>query len=312
MAEGIPVVRESPFRAWVSIMYGCNNFCTYCIVPYVRGGERSRKPEDILSEVRALVESGCREITLLGQNVNSYGKGSDFNCDFAELLRRISEIPGDFLLRFMTSHPKDASFRLIDIMAESPKIAHQFHLPVQSGSDRILKAMNRNYTREAYLSLIRYMRERMPDITITSDIIVGFPGETEEDFEDTLSILREVKYDMVYSFIYSKRRGTPAAQMENQVPDEVKSGRMTRLLARQNEISLEKNLPLVGRTLRVLVEGRSKTNPERFTGRTQGNKIVLFDGDDGMTGRFADIRITRAAPFTLWGEVESTDRSYKK
>lgn len=312
IAEDIPVYRVGGVSAWVSIMYGCNNFCTYCIVPYVRGGERSRKPEDILSEVRALVESGCREITLLGQNVNSYGKGSDFNCDFAELLRRISEIPGDFLLRFMTSHPKDASFRLIDIMAESPKIAHQFHLPVQSGSDRILKAMNRNYTREAYLSLIRYMRERMPDITITSDIIVGFPGETEEDFEDTLSILREVKYDMVYSFIYSKRRGTPAAQMENQVPDEVKSGRMTRLLARQNEISLEKNLPLVGRTLRVLVEGRSKTNPERFTGRTQGNKIVLFDGDDGMTGRFADIRITRAAPFTLWGEVESTDRSYKK
>lgn len=308
----LPSRRSQRFHAWVPIMQGCNNFCTYCIVPYVRGGERSRKPEDILSEVRALVESGCREITLLGQNVNSYGKGSDFNCDFAELLRRISEIPGDFLLRFMTSHPKDASFRLIDIMAESPKIAHQFHLPVQSGSDRILKAMNRNYTREAYLSLIRYMRERMPDITITSDIIVGFPGETEEDFEDTLSILREVKYDMVYSFIYSKRRGTPAAQMENQVPDEVKSGRMTRLLARQNEISLEKNLPLVGRTLRVLVEGRSKTNPERFTGRTQGNKIVLFDGDDGMTGRFADIRITRAAPFTLWGEVESTDRSYKK
>lgn len=304
MAEGIPVVRESSFRAWVSIMYGCNNFCTYCIVPYVRGGERSRKPEDILSEVRALVESGCREITLLGQNVNSYGKGSDFHCDFAELLHRISEIPGDFLIRFMTSHPKDASFRLIDTMAENPKIARQFHLPVQSGSDRILRAMNRNYTRDGYLSLIRYMREKMPDITITSDIIVGFPGETEEDFEETLSILREVQYDMVYSFIYSKRRGTPAAEMENQVPEEIKSERMTRLLARQNEISLEKNLPLVGRTLRVLVEGKSKTNPDKFTGRTEGNKIVLFDGDDGMTGRFADIYITRAAPFTLWGEVD--------
>jgi len=303
ISERMPVLRESTFRAWVSIMYGCNNFCSYCIVPYVRGRERSRNPEDILSEVNELVRAGYREITLLGQNVNSYGKNADFDCDFAELLHRIAEIPGDFLIRFMTSHPKDASKKLIDTMAESPKIARQFHLPVQSGSDRILKEMNRRYTRESYLSLIRYMRERMPDMAISTDIIVGFPGETEEDFEQTLSILREVKYDMVFSFIYSKREGTPAAEMENQVPEEIKTQRMTRLLALQNEISLDKNLPLVGKTLRVLAEGQSKTNPDMFTGRTEGNKIVLFDGDETMTGNFVNIRITKAAPFTLWGDV---------
>ena len=261
------------------------------------------EPEDILSEIQGLVENGYREITLLGQNVNSYGKYSGWDCDFSALLRKIAELPGDFIIRFMTSHPKDASHELIDTMAAYPKIARQFHLPVQSGSDRILHEMNRNYTRESYLSLVRYMRERMPDITVTSDIIVGFPGETEEDFEDTLSILREVRYDMVYSFIYSKRAGTPAAEMENQVPEDVKRDRMAKLLALQTEISLEKNLPLVGRGLRVLAEGRSKTNPDKFTGRTEGNKIVLFDGKDGMTGKFIQVKITKSAPFTLWGEV---------
>ena len=203
----------------------------------------------------------------------------------------------------MTSHPKDATRTLIDTMAAFPKVARQFHLPVQSGSDRVLAAMNRHYTRESYLSLVCYMREKMPDITVTSDIIVGFPGETEADFEDTLSILREARYDMVYSFLYSKRDGTPAAEMENQVPEEIKRERIERLLALQNEISLEKNLSLVGKTLRVLAEGRSKTNADRFTGRTEGGKIVLFDGTDEMTGRFLPVRITRAAPFTLWGEV---------
>lgn len=307
ISEAMPVLRESSFKAWVSIMYGCNNFCSYCIVPYVRGRERSRRPEDILSEVNALVRAGYREITLLGQNVNSYGKEFPEKGGFAELLRQIAAIPGDFIIRFMTSHPKDASRELIDTIAEYPKIARQFHLPVQSGSDRILREMNRRYTRESYLSLIRYMRERMPEITVSTDIIVGFPGETEEDFEDTLSILQEVKYDMVFSFIYSKRSGTPAAEMENQVPEEVKSRRMAKLLDVQNEISLSKNRPLVDRTLRVLVEGRSKTNPELFTGRTEGNKIVLFAGDETMTGSFADIRITRAAPFTLWGDVVKAD-----
>ena len=301
--EGIPVLRENPYKAWVSIMYGCNNFCTYCIVPYVRGRERSRRPEDILREVRELVESGCREITLLGQNVNSYGKEFGGECDFADLLSRICEIEGDYIIRFMTSHPKDASRKLIDTMAANPHIARQFHLPVQSGSDRILKAMNRNYTRESYLSLIRYMREKMPDIAISTDIIVGFPGETEEDFEDTLSIVREARYDMMYSFIYSKRGGTPAAEMENQVPAEVTGKRFPRLLEVQNEISLERNLVWENQTLRVLVDGRSKNNPDKFSGRTDGNKIVLFDADDSYIGKFVNIKITKAQTFALIGEI---------
>lgn len=301
--EGIPVLRENPYKAWVSIMYGCNNFCTYCIVPYVRGRERSRRPEDILREVRELVASGCREITLLGQNVNSYGKEFGGECDFADLLSRICEIEGDYIIRFMTSHPKDASRKLIDTMAANPRIARQFHLPVQSGSDRILKAMNRNYTRESYLSLIRYMREKMPDIAISTDIIVGFPGETEEDFEDTLSIVREARYDMMYSFIYSKRGGTPAAEMENQVPAEVTGKRFPRLLEAQNEISLERNLVWENQILRVLVDGRSKNNPDKFSGRTDGNKIVLFDADDSYIGKFVNIKITKAQTFALIGEI---------
>ena len=301
--EGIPVLRENPYKAWVSIMYGCNNFCTYCIVPYVRGRERSRRPEDILNEVRGLVADGCREITLLGQNVNSYGKEFGGECDFADLLSRICEIEGDYIVRFMTSHPKDASRKLIDTMAANPKIARQFHLPVQSGSDRLLKAMNRNYTRESYLSLIRYMREKMPDIAISTDIIVGFPGETEEDFEDTLSIVREARYDMMYSFIYSKRSGTPAAEMKDQIPPEVTGARFPRLLEVQNEISLERNLVWENKTLRVLVDGRSKNNPDKFSGRTDGNKIVLFDADDSYIGKFVNIKITKAQTFALIGEI---------
>ncbi|MBR6744672.1 MAG: tRNA (N6-isopentenyl adenosine(37)-C2)-methylthiotransferase MiaB [Clostridia bacterium] len=306
--EGIPVLRENPYKAWVSIMYGCNNFCTYCIVPYVRGRERSRRPEDILDEIRGLVADGCREITLLGQNVNSYGKEFGGECDFADLLAKICEIEGDYIVRFMTSHPKDASRKLIDTMAANPKIARQFHLPVQSGSDRILKAMNRNYTRESYLSLIRYMREKMPDIAISTDIIVGFPGETEEDFEETLSIVREARYDMMYSFIYSKRSGTPAAEMADQIPPAVTGARFPRLLEVQNEISLERNLVWENQTLRVLVDGRSKNNPEKFSGRTDGNKIVLFDADDSDIGKFVNIRITKAQTFALIGEIVNDGR----
>ncbi len=302
IAEGLPVIRESNFRAWVSIMYGCNNFCTYCIVPYVRGRERSRRPEKILEEVRSLAESGCKEITLLGQNVNSYGKEFGGECDFATLLSRICEIEGDFTVRFMTSHPKDASHALIDVMASNPKIAKHFHLPVQSGSDRLLKEMNRHYNREAYLSLVDYMREKMPDIAISTDIIVGFPGETEEDFNDTLDLMRKVKYDMVFSFIYSPRTGTPAAKLE-QVPDDVKTERMSRLLALQNELLAEKNEYYVGKTLRVLVEGPSKTNGAKMSARTEGNRIVLFDGDESLTGKFIDLKITSSAPFALMGEI---------
>ena len=301
--EGIPVLRESPYKAWVSIMYGCNNFCTYCIVPYVRGRERSRRPEDILKEIEVLVADGCKEITLLGQNVNSYGKEFGGECDFADLLDRICKIEGDFIVRFMTSHPKDASLKLIDTMAANPKVARQFHLPVQSGSDRILSEMNRHYTRDTYLSLIRYMREKMPDIAISTDIIVGFPGETDEDFEQTLSIVREARYDMMYSFIYSKRSGTPAAEMENQVPPEVTGVRFPRLIETQNEISLERNLVWENKTLRVLVDGRSKNNPDKFSGRTDGNKIVLFDADDSQIGKFVNVKITKAQTFALIGEI---------
>jgi tRNA-2-methylthio-N6-dimethylallyladenosine synthase len=284
-------------------MYGCNNFCTYCIVPYVRGRERSRRPEDIISEVRELVKDGYREITLLGQNVNSYGKEFGDGCDFADLLSRICEIEGDFLVRFMTSHPKDASKKLIDVMAANDKIAKHFHLPVQSGSDRILKEMNRHYDRATYLELIRYMREKMPEVCISTDIIVGFPGETEADFEDTLSIVKEVGYDMMYSFIYSKRTGTPAAEMPDQIPAQITGERFARLIETQNAISLTRNLPYENKTVRVLVDGRSKNNPDKFSGRTEGNKIVLFDGDDSMTGTFVSVRVDEAQTFALKGEV---------
>ncbi|MBQ5833985.1 MAG: tRNA (N6-isopentenyl adenosine(37)-C2)-methylthiotransferase MiaB, partial [Clostridia bacterium] len=303
MEEGIPTHRVSGYRAWVSIMYGCNNFCSYCIVPYVRGRERSRAPEAILAEVRELVEKGYRDITLLGQNVNSYGKDRGDGYDFADLLRELDGIEGDFWLRFMTSHPKDASRKLIDVMAESRHVAHQFHLPLQSGSDRILKAMNRHYDTERYLSIVDYLRERIPDVTITSDIIVGFPGESEEDFEGTLAILRRVRFDMLYSFIYSPRKGTPAASME-QVPRDVQGARFERLLQTQNEIGKERNQPLVGKTLRVLCDGESKTNSAIYSGRTEGNKIVFFEGKPEEKGCFVNVRIDRADAFALYGERE--------
>ena len=305
VAEGLPIYRESSYRAWVSIMYGCNNFCTYCIGPYVRGRERSRRPEDIIAEVKGLVEAGYKDITLLGQNVNSYGKDAKSDdgeiYDFADLLRDIDKIEGDYHIRFMTSHPKDASKKLIDVIADSKHVAHQFHLPMQSGSDRILKAMNRHYDREKYLSTVTYLRERVPDVTISSDIIVGFPGETDEDFEATLDMLRKVRFDMTYSFIYSPRKDTPAAAMECQIPDAIKGERMNRLLETQNEIALEKNKPLENKILRVLCDGKSKNNENVYSGRTEGNKIVLFDGNESDTGKFVDILITRAETFALYG-----------
>ena len=299
VAEGLEIDRESKYRAWVSIMYGCNNFCSYCIVPYVRGRERSRRMEDIVSEVEALAKEGYKDITLLGQNVNSYAKGMEY--DFADLMERLSAIEGDFKLRFMTSHPKDASRKLIDVMAENEKIARHFHLPLQSGSDRMLKAMNRHYDKAQYLDTVRYIREKMPDIAITTDIIVGFPGETEEDFEETLEMLKTVRYDMIFSFIYSPRKGTPAAEIE-QIPENVKSERFARLLELQNEISLSKNLPLVGKTLRVLCDGVSKNNDELLSGRTEGNKIVFFGGDSSDEGKYLNIKIDRAEAFALYGE----------
>jgi len=306
VAEGLPIYRESSYRAWVSIMYGCNNFCTYCIVPYVRGRERSRRPEDIVAEVRELVKAGYKDITLLGQNVNSYGKdavGDDGEIyDFADLLADIDKIEGDYFIRFMTSHPKDASDKLIDVMASSKHIAHQFHLPMQSGSDRVLKKMNRHYDTAKYLRTVEYLREKIPDVTISSDIIVGFPGETEEDFEGTLKMLDRVRFDMTYSFIYSPRKGTPAAEMECQIPDEVKGERFNRLLELQNSIALEKNRPMEGKIIKVICDGPSKNNSDVYSGRSEGNKIVLFDGCEDDIGQFVKLKITRAETFALYGE----------
>ncbi len=302
VAEDMPVVRESNYRAWVSAMYGCNNFCSYCIVPYVRGRERSRLKENIVKEVRELVKGGYRDITLLGQNVNSYGKDMGAEYDFADLLAELDTIEGDYVLRFMTSHPKDASHKLIDVMASGKHIAHHFHLPMQSGSDAVLKAMNRHYDREKYLSIVDYIREKMPNATITSDIIVGFPNETESDFADTLDILERVKFDMIFSFIYSPRKGTPAAEMA-QIPEEIKSERFERLLAKQNEISLMQNKKLEGKIVRVLCDGKSKNKAGSVNGRTDGTKIVFFDTPRDMTGEFVNIKIDRAETFALYGSI---------
>ena len=302
VAEGIPVTRESNYKAWLSVMYGCNNFCSYCIVPYVRGRERSRRKEDILEEFKQLISEGYKDITLLGQNVNSYGKDNDDGCDFADLLKLLCQVDGDYKIHFMTSHPKDATRKLIDVMAEEEHMAKHFHLPMQSGSDRVLKAMNRHYDTARYMSIVDYMREKIPDVAITSDIIVGFPGETEDEFEMTLDMLRKVGFDMLYSFIYSPRKGTPAAEMETQIPKEIQNNRFERLLAVQNGIALEKNIPLVGKTVRVLCDGESKTNSELYSGRTEQAKIVFFEGEENDVGQFVDVEITKAEAFALYGK----------
>lgn len=301
ITEGLPIARESKHMAWLSIMYGCNNFCSYCIVPYVRGRERSRSADSIISEAKQLIADGARDITLLGQNVNSY-KGED-GCDIAELIHRIASLDGDFRLRFMTSHPKDASDRLIEAMATEEKLVKHFHLPIQSGSDEILRVMNRRYTVESYLEKLEKLRRAVPDVSITSDIIIGFPGETEDDFEATLDILKKARYDMIYSFIYSPRNGTPAAKMENQVPHEVSTERFERLLAVQNAISDERNSRFVGRVLRVLVEDVSKTDPDTLTGRGDPVRPIHFKGDRSLIGKLIDVEITSAATFCLEGRV---------
>ncbi|MBR4960420.1 MAG: tRNA (N6-isopentenyl adenosine(37)-C2)-methylthiotransferase MiaB [Clostridia bacterium] len=306
IAEGLPLDRTSKHMAWLSVMYGCNNFCSYCIVPHVRGRERSRRMEDILAEAKMLIADGAKDITLLGQNVNSYGKdltSDGEGADFADVMRAVCALDGDFRLRFMTSHPKDASDRLIAALADCPKAARHFHLPVQSGSDEILCRMNRKYTSAHYKSLIDRMKAAVPDISITSDIIVGFPGETEEDFEATLDMLRYVEYDMIFSFIYSPRPGTPAAEMEDQVPHEVSTARFERLLALQNEISLRRNERFLDKTLRVLVEGISKTDSAMLTGRGDPVRPVHFPGDPALVGQFVHVKIERITPFTLEGTL---------
>ena len=301
ITEGIPQVRDSGLKAWVSIMYGCNNFCTYCIVPYVRGRERSRKPEDILAECRSLIESGVKDITLLGQNVNSYGKDLDCGVDFADLLARIAQLPGDFLVRFMTSHPRDASEKLFDTMAAYPRIAKQLHLPFQSGSSRVLKAMNRHYDRETYLNKVAYAKKVMPDLVLTSDVIVGFPGETEEEFEETISLIQTVHYDSLFTFIFSPRPGTPAAKMEDTTPREEKNARFDRLCAVQNAISEEIHALYIGKTLRCLVDGQDK---DMLTARTEGGRLVRFAGDASLIGSFQMLTITGATTWSLTGTLD--------
>ncbi len=299
IAEGLPLAREQKHMAWLSVMYGCNNFCSYCIVPYVRGRERSRKMDDIVEEAKMLIADGAKDITLLGQNVNSYGKDLTEGYDFADVLHRVCALPGDFRVRFMTSHPKDASDRLIEAIATEEKIVRHLHLPVQSGSDAVLKRMNRRYTAEYYCSLIDKMRAAVPDISLTSDIIVGFPGETEEDFTATLDMLSYVRYDMIFSFIYSPRIGTPAAEMPDQIPHEVSTERFERLLALQNAISDERNSRFVGRKVRVLVEGTSKTDDNVLTGRGDIVRPIHFIGDKSKIGTFTDVEITAATTFSL-------------
>ena len=300
IAEGLPQSRDSKLKAWVSIMYGCNNFCTYCIVPYVRGRERSRKAADILAECRQLIENGAKDITLLGQNVNSYGKDLEEGLDFADLLKEIAQIPGDFLIRFMTSHPRDASEKLFDTMASSPKIAKQLHLPFQSGSSRVLKAMNRHYDRETYLQKVHYAKSVMPDLVLTSDVIVGFPGETEAEFEETISLIEAVRYDSLFTFIFSPRNGTPAAKMEDPTPKAEKNRRFDRLCAVQNSISEELHKAYVGKTFRCLVDGKDK---DLLTARTEGGRLVRFIGDDTLIGSFRELTITGATTWSLTGEL---------
>ena len=302
VVEDLPIRRDSGFRAWLPIMYGCDNFCTYCIVPYVRGRERSREPDAILAEFRGLVQAGYKEITLLGQNVNSYGKGLENPIDFADLLDLLCRVPGDYQIRFMTSHPKDASRKLIDTIAAQPKVCKHIHLPVQCGSDRLLKLMNRHYTVAQYRQLIDYARARIPGVTFSSDIIVGFPGETEEDFLGTLDLVEGVGYMQLFTFIYSRREGTPAADMEDPTPRAEKTARMERLLKVQERHSHAAVAALVGRTVRVLVEGAGRT-PGTLNGRLDNNLVVEFPAPESRIGQWARVELTGARAAMLTGRL---------
>ncbi len=302
IVEGLPVKRDGTFRAWVPVMYGCNNFCSYCIVPYVRGRERSRDFDKVIEEVKGLVASGYKEITLLGQNVNSYNKTLSYDKQFPALLRAINDIEGDFIIRFMTSHPRDCTRELIEAMAECKKVAKHLHLPVQSGNDRVLNEMNRHYTREKYLSLIEYAYELMPDLSITSDIIVGFPGETYEEFCDTLTLVEKVRYTSLFTFIFSPRQGTKAYDMEDPVSRQEKGVWFKELTDLQERIAGERTAKMKGRSYRVLVEEKAKT--EGFlSGRTQGNVIIEFEGDESLIGSFADVRVTNPRTWIVYGEL---------
>ena len=303
LAEGIPVVREKGVKAWVSIMYGCNNFCSYCIVPYVRGRERSRDPQAVLAEVRELVEAGYKDITLLGQNVNSYGNDLDIGYHFPDLLEDIDKIPGEYLIRFMSSHPKDATYRLFDVMAKSSHVAKQLHLPVQSGNDRVLHEMNRRYTRAQYLDLVNYAKSAMPDLVLTSDIIIGFPGETEAEAMDTVSLVEEVGFDALFTFIYSPRPGTKAAAMPDPATREEKQKWFDKLLEAQNAMSAALHAAYVGETVRVLVDGESDDPEFPLASRTEGNRLVRLKGDKSLMGKFTDVKITGSNTWALYGET---------
>ena len=303
IAEGLPVKRDGTVRAWVSIMYGCNNFCSYCIVPYVRGRERSRDPERIIAECHELIEAGYKEIYLLGQNVNSYGNDLPIDYDFADLLTAIDAIPGDYWLRFMSSQPKDATPKLFDTMARCAHVAKCLHLPVQSGNDRVLKAMRRPYTRAGYMELISCARRAMPNLVLTSDVIIGFPGETEAEAMDTVSLVREAQFDALFTFIFSPRPGTPAAEMDDPVPRAEKQKWFERLLDVQNARSAEKHASYIGRTLRVLVDGESDDEAFPLSCRTEGNRLVRAKGDKSRIGTFAKVTITDSNTWALYGEV---------
>ncbi len=305
IVEDLPVDRKYPFKSGINIMFGCNNFCTYCIVPYVRGRERSRDPKDIVREIENLVADGVVEIMLLGQNVNSYGKNLEEPMTFAKLLQEIEKIEGLKRIRFMTSHPKDLSDELIEVMAASQKICKHLHLPVQSGSSRMLKLMNRRYTKEQYLDLALKIKERIPDISLTTDIIVGFPGETEEDFEETLDVVRKVRYDSAFTFIYSKRTGTPAATMEDQVPEEVVKDRFNRLLKEVQTIAGEVCTVHERKTVEVLVETVSDHDPSMVSGRMSNNLLVHFKGDESLIGSFKNVHLTECKGFYYLGELVS-------
>ena len=301
--DDTPINREHPFIAYVNIMTGCNNYCTFCIVPYARGKEISRTPESIITEIKELANKGYKEITLLGQNVNSYGKTLRPKVSFPELLKMVNEVEGIERIRFLTSHPKDCSDELIEAIANLDKVCENIHLPFQSGSNRILKDMHRVYTREHYLDLIRKLKKKVPNITLSTDIIVGFPGETEEDFNDTLSLVENVEYDQGFTFLYSIRKGTKAAEMQNQIPHEVKQERFQRLIDSMYKIFYEKNKECLGQTLEVLVEGISKNNPDILTGRTRGYKLVHFKGGKRNIGQLVNVKITGHNSFALEGEI---------
>lgn len=303
IAEDIPVLHAEAQKAWVSVMYGCNNFCTYCIVPYVRGRERSREPEAVLDEIKRLVVGGCTEISLLGQNVNSYGKDLDREIDFADLMRMVNDVPGVRRIRFMTSHPKDLSDKLIYTIRDCDKVCKQLHLPFQAGSDRVLKEMNRRYTKEQYLEKIGKVKREIPGISLSTDVIVGFPTETTEDFKETLDVIRKVEFDNIFSFIYSRREGTPAAKLDFVLSDEEIHRNFDELLKVQNEISKRKNDAYVGRIEEVLVDGVSKTDKNMLSGRCDSSKIVNFEGDEGLVGKYVKVRITESRTWSLNGEL---------